>query len=213
MRNSIIQNVRYLFLIIILLSLSFFTINYYVISFWEKFLYPKNSKLDLKVWLILWAWIKNNSQPSDILKDRLDTWVEAYKNKLISKIIVSWDNSKINYNEPEVMEKYLLKKWVLKKDIFKDYAWFDTYDSIYRAKNIFWVKKMLIFTQKYHLYRALYISNNLWIDSYWMVSDKHIYLNMIWFKFRELFSRVKAFLEVEILKSKPKFLWKKIKIN
>ena len=213
MFDKFIQNIRYLFLIIILVLLSFFSINYYIINFWWNFIYNWDLKLENKVWLVLWAWIKNNTYPSDILKDRLDVAIESYNKNIISKVIVSGDNSKINHNEPEVMQKYLIEKGVLKSDIFKDHAWFDTYDSIYRAKAIFDVKEMIIFTQEYHLYRALYIWNKLWIKTYWITTDNHKYIHIVSFKSRELFSRIKAFFEVELLKSTPKFLWEKIDIN
>lgn len=213
MINKVKKIIRCLFLIIILFVLFFFSINCYIINFWDKFIYKQAILPNNRIWLVLWAWINNNSHPTDILKDRLDTAIEVYKNKTISKIIVSWDNSTINHNEPLVMEKYLILNWVSKEDIFKDHAWFDTYDSIYRAKVIFQVEKMIIFTQKYHLYRALYISNKLWIDSYWIATDKHTYLDIRKFKSREMLSRIKAFFEIEILDSKPKFFWDKLKIN
>jgi len=202
-------------LLIFFVSIIFLSIfiNFYVINFWTKYI-KKIDNLDKKyVWLVLWAWIKYNKEPTDILKDRLYTAYLAYINKKISKIIVSWDNSKVYHNEPEVMEKYLVDLWVKKEDIYKDYAWFDTYDSIYRSKEIFWVKDLVIFTQEYHLYRALYIANKLWINSEWVVSDRHEYLAIDRFKLREFLSRIKAFFEVELFKPKPKFLGEKIKIN
>jgi vancomycin permeability regulator SanA len=188
-------------------------INFYILNYSKDYFININSLEKSKVWLVLWAWIKYNKEPTDILKDRLQTAFEAYKSWKIKKIIVSGDNSKIYHNEPEVMEKYLLNLWVNKNDIFKDYAWFDTYDSIYRAKEIFWVKKLIIFTQEYHLYRALYIANRLWINSFWIATNRHNYILIKKFKSREFLSRIKAFFEVEILKTKPKFLGEKIEIK
>ncbi len=197
-----------------LLLLIFFLLNYYIINSSKNYIFDID-KLDnkRKIWLVLWAWIKYNKEPTDILKDRLYTSFLAYKLKKIKKIIVSWDNSKVYHNEPEVMKKYLMKLWVKKEDIYLDYAWFDTYDSIYRAKEIFWVKKLVIFTQKYHLYRALYLARKLWIDWIWVISDRHSYLKIDYFRIREIFSRIKAFFEVEIFRPKPKFLGKKIIIK
>ncbi len=207
------QNIRYLLLILILIIISIITINYYIVSFWESKIVKLDSINNYKVWLVLWASVRPNWIPSDILADRLKTGYEAYSLWKISKIIVSGDNRKLNYNEPEAMKKYLLKLWAKQNDIYLDYAWFDTYDSIYRAREIFSVNKMIIFTQEYHLYRALYIANKLWIESVWIVSDKHNYLWIINYKTREIFSRIKAFFEIEILKTKPKFLGEKIEIK
>ena len=213
MFKNFTQNIRYFLLIFILIILSIITINYYIIDFsWNK-LVNLDSVENYKMWLVLWASVKSNWEPSDILVDRLKTSFEAYRTRKISKIIVSWDNRKINYNEPEAMKKYLIKLWVKPEDIQPDYAGFDTYDSIYRAKEIFWVKQMLIFTQKYHLYRAVYIANKLWINAKWIISDRQKYLWIISFKTREFFSRIKAFLEIEIFKTKPKFLGEKIEIK
>ncbi len=200
--------------LIILIWIFFVWINIYIINFSKDYILDLK-KLDnsRKIALVLWAWIKTNKKPTDILKDRLNTAFLAYKSWKIKKIIVSWDNSKIYHNEPEVMRHYLVDLGVKKTDIYNDYAGFDTYDSIYRAKEIFQAKKIVIFTQKYHLYRAIYISHMLWIDSVWVISDKHKYLKINYFKFREFFSRIKAFFEAWILKSKPKFLWKKIEIK
>ena len=207
------QNLRYFLLLIILWLISFLSINFYVVEYSKTKIVDLKDAKKTKVWLVLWASIKSNWEPSDILADRLKISYEAYNLWKVSKIIVSGDNRKLNYNEPDNMKRYLIKLWVKKKDIYADYAGFDTYDSIYRAKEIFSVQEMLIFTQEYHLYRALYIANKLWIDSYWVASDKQKYLWIINFKIREMFARVKAFLEVEILKTNPKFLGEKIEIK
>jgi len=207
------QNIRYFLLLIILWLISFLAINYYVVEFWRAKILDLNNLEKNKVGLVLWASVKSNWEPSDILADRLKTSYEAYKLWKISKIIVSGDNRKINYNEPENMKNYLLKLWVKSEDIYPDYAGFDTYDSMYRAREIFSVEKMVVFTQKYHLYRALYIANKLWINSVWVISDKHIYLWIIRYKTREILARIKAFLEVEIFKTNPKFLGDKIEIK
>ena len=207
------QNIRYLLLLIILWLISFLAINYYIVEFWKDKIVDLNNLENIKIWLVLWASIKPNWEPSDILADRLKTSYNAYNLWKISKIIVSGDNRKLNYNEPDNMKRYLIKLWVKSSDIYADYAGFDTYDSIYRAKEIFSVQKMIIFTQEYHLYRALYIANKLWIESVWVISDRQKYLWIIRYKTREILARIKAFLEVEIFKSNPKFLGDKIEIK
>jgi len=193
-------------IIIITIIFIIFFANFYIIQFSSNYIFSDIKSIQNKpVWLVLWASIKANSKPSDILADRLKTASNTYRENKIEKIIVSWDNKTLDYNEPEVMETYLISLWVKKQDIFKDYAWFDTYDSIYRANHIFWVKKLVIFTQEYHLYRAVYIANRLWIDSVWIKSDLHEYVWINKFIFREIFARIKAILEVDILKSETKY--------
>ncbi len=210
----VVKIIKILLIFIILIIFFWFLINSYIVWFSrDKIFSINNLESKQAIALVLWAGIKYNKAPTDILKDRLETVYEAYKKWKILKIIVSWDNAKVYHNEPKVMKDYLLKLWVKKEDIYPDYAWFDTYDSIYRAKNIFWVKKIVIFTQKYHLYRSIFIANKLWINSIWVISNRHNYLNITKFTIREFFSRIKAFLEVEFLRPKSRFLWKKIQIK
>lgn len=214
MSQKYIQNIRYFLLLILLFTITLITINTYIINYSSERIVKIKDLSWYKIGLVLWASVKPDWLPSDILADRLKTSQEAYLNWKISKIIVSGDNMKINYNEPDAMKKYLINLWVDKDDIYPDYAWFDTYDSMYRAKRIFWVKKMVIFTQKYHLYRSIYIANKIWIDSVWIESDKQKYLWIVRYRLREFLSRIKAFLEVEILKSETKYLKdKKIEIK
>ena len=213
MFKNLKQNIRYFLLLLLLWFMSLMTINYYIIDLSKQKIVSLDQISWYNIWLVLWASVKSNWTPSDILADRLKTSYEAYNLGKISKIVVSWDNRKLNYNEPEAMKKYLVKLWVLEEDIYLDYAWFDTYDSIYRAREIFSVSKMVIFTQEYHLYRALYIANKLWIKSIWVSSDRQTYLWIIRYKSRETLSRIKAFLEIEIFKTESKFLGDKIEIK
>jgi SanA protein len=188
-------------------------INFYVLSFSKDNYYSSVDDLDsIYVWLVFWASVIWKDEPSDILKDRLDVVFEAYKKNKIEKIIVSWDNSIEYYNEPIVMQKYLIEKWIDVDDIYLDYAWFDTYDSIYRAKKIFWVDIVVLFTQDFHLKRAMYIAKRLWLETYWVETNLHKYVLDDYNNRREIFARIKAFLDVEIFKSKPKFLWNEIEI-
>jgi len=213
MKSKIFKYLQYFFVIIIVIIIFFFLINIYILIYSKSSIININSWEKSNVWLVLWAWIIYNKEPTDILKDRLKMAFQAYNIWKINNIIVSGDNSKVYHNEPEVMEKYLIDLWVNKNNIYKDYAWFSTYDSIYRAKEIFWVKKLIIFTQEYHLYRALYIAKRFGIKSFGITTNSHIYLAIQKFKRREFFSRIKAFFEVEILKTKPKFLGEKIEIK
>ena len=159
-----------------------------------------------EVWLVFGASVKKNLEPSIVLRDRLIVAWEAYNLGKIQKIIVSWDNSEKFYNEPVAMQKYLIGLGVEKRDIYLDYAGFDTYDSIYRAKHIFWVDEVVLFTQDFHLKRAIYISERLGIKSSWVFTNLSTYQSTNYNLKREVLARVKAFLDVEINSSKPKFL-------
>ena len=209
MKKKIIITLSIFFLIIITIII----INFYVLSFSKTNYYYDVEWLEHNyVWLVFWASVLNNWIPSDILKDRLIVAYKAYKAWKIEKIIVSWDNSHSNYNEPIAMQKYLINLWVDIDDIYLDYAWFDTYDSIYRAKEIFWVNKIVLFTQDFHLKRAMYISKRLWLKTYWVETNIHKYSLEDYNNRREIFARIKAFMEIEIFKPKPKYLWDRVEI-
>ena len=189
------------------------TINFYVLSHSDtNYYYNVNWLENNYIWLVFWASVSQNGMPSDILKDRLKVTYKAYDLWKIEKIIVSWDNSHKSYNEPVAMQKYLMSMWVEEDDIYLDYAWFDTYDTLYRAREIFGVDKIVLFTQDFHLKRAMYIWKRLWIKTLWVETNLQKYLNETYNNRREVFARIKAFLDIEIIKSKPRFLGEEIEI-
>jgi len=208
---------KYFFLgtgIIILWLLTIFLINIYVLGFSKDNYFTKVSKLNQnEVWLVFWASVLNNWMPSDILKDRLKVAANAYKQWKIKQIIVSGDNRKLNYNEPDVMKKYLVSLWVRSSHIHPDYAGFDTYDSLYRARDLFFVKDLTLFTQDFHLKRAMYISYRLGINAVWMQTNLQKYIADDYNNKREIFARVKAFLDVEVFNSQPKYLGDSLRIT
>ena len=188
-------------------------INFYVLQFSKDNIYTEISELPItRVWLVFWASVYRDGTPSPVLKDRLSWAYEAYESGRIKKIIVSWDNSVERYDEPTAMQQHLMSRGIPEEDIFLDYAGFDTFDSIYRADYIFWVTDVALFTQSFHLKRALYIADGLDIDAVGFATDYNLYVDEGYNNRREVFSRIKAFLEIEITNAKPKFLWEKILI-
>lgn len=161
--------------------------------------------------LILWAKVKRDDL-SQILEDRVQTALKVYNADKVYKILISGDNGSKYYNEVWAIAKYLKKKWINTGDLFLDYAGFDTYDSLYRAKHIFQVKSLIIATQKFHLSRAIYIARSLWIQAYGIESDLHQYRNIDRTIYREYIARVKAYIDI-VLWSKPKYEWDIISIN
>lgn len=205
---------KYIVFVLSFWILSILFINLYVLSFSKNAISKDISDIkDKKIWLVFWAKVKNNWVPSDILADRLKVGAKAYKSWKINKIIVSWDNSKVDYDEVSAMANYLVSLWVTKDDIYLDYAWFDTYDSLYRAQYIFWASSLILFTQEFHLKRAIYIWSRLWLDVFWISTDLQNYIYNDYYNRREVFARIKAFIEVDILNSKPKFLGDKVDMS
>ncbi len=192
----------YILCIILLVLISIIGVNIYVISFSDNWYYSdlESINFDKKTWIVFGASVLNNNFPSDILKDRLDMSFNAYELWIVDEIIVSWDSREEDYSESWVMYNYLLSLWVDKDDLIIDYYWLDTYDSLYRAKNNFDKNELVLFTQDFHLKRAMYISKRLWIKTYWIDSSLHKYNNNVYP--REILARIKAFLEIEVFKPK-----------
>ena len=164
--------------------------------------------------IVLGAGVREDGTPSDILTDRLSTALDVLNLGVEGKLLLSGDHGREGYNEVGTMKDYILKNSNIKeKDIFLDHAGFSTYDSIYRAKNIFKVESAIIVTNEYHLPRALYLAEKLGIDAYGYTSDKREYYYMDAYKKREKIAQLKDFLFVNVLKPEPKFLGDSIPVN
>ena len=147
--------------------------------------------------LVLGASMLPSGEPSTILKDRLDVAVGLYKAGVAPKIIMSGDNeSDRTYNEVVNMKKYAVAQGVPSEDIFCDHAGINTYDSMYRARFVFDPKSMVVVTQTYHMYRALYDAHSFGIEAIGVTSDLHTYEKQIYFDIREVGARVSDMINV-----------------
>ena len=151
-------------------------------------------------------------KPSPMLEDRLLEGIELYQKGVSKKIIMSGDHGQNEYDEVNIMKQFAIEKGIPSEDIFMDHAGFSTYDSIYRAKEIFEAKKIIIVTQEYHLYRALHIANRLGIEAYGVGADPRQYVGAFNREVREILARNKDFVKC-IIKPNPKFLGDKIPIS
>jgi vancomycin permeability regulator SanA len=155
--------------------------------------------------LVLGAGVRNG-EPSDMLEDRLLVAIELYKSgEVASKLLMSGDHGKADYDEVNVMKRFAIEQGVPSEDIFMDHAGFSTYESIYRAKHIFGAKKIIIVTQEYHLYRALYVAQRLGLEAYGVSSDIREYVGETVRGTREILARNKDFFMC-IFKPKPMYL-------
>lgn len=108
--------------------------------------------------LVLGCGVYADGTPTPMLSDRLTRGVELYQAGWADKLLMSGDNRSQDYNELATMHRVALEKGVPQADVVLDYAGLSTYDSLYRARDIFGVKKVVIVTQEYHMYRALYLA-------------------------------------------------------
>ena len=205
--------IKFLFMFIIFCLFIIFMPNLYVKnSIRNKIIEEKyNDIKDYDCILVLGAGVWKNG-PSPILKDRLDKAIELYKMGVAPKIIMSGDHGTEEYDEVNSMKKYAIDNGVPSEDIFMDHAGFSTYDSMYRAKYVFGAKKMVIVTQEYHIYRALYISHNLNIDVIGIPAEKINYSGQESRELREILARDKDFVKC-LYKPKSKYLGDEISLS
>ena len=162
--------------------------------------------------LVLGAAVNADGTPSAMLRDRLDVAVDLYEKGVAPVLLLSGDNGQMVYNEVQSMKDYVVAAGVPEEVVFLDHAGFSTYESVYRAKYIFGVERMVVVTQTYHLYRALYGCRSFGIEAVGAASDQKLYGGQEGREFREVLARSKDFVKW-IFKMKPTFLGDSISLE
>ncbi|NLP16099.1 MAG: DUF218 domain-containing protein [Clostridiales bacterium] len=190
------------------------SINGYIISTSKKRIISleQASNLDeVDCILVLGAGVWGD-RPTFMLEDRLNFGINLYKAGASDRILMSGDHGRKHYDEVNVMKDYAVNEGVLSSHVFMDHAGFSTYESIYRARDIFQAKKIIIVTQKYHLYRALYVADKLGLEAYGVASNPREYSGQRSRDIREILARIKDFLYV-IVKPEPTYLGDSIPVS
>jgi len=167
---------------------------------------------DIDCILVLGCQVRADKSPSAMLSDRLKRGIELYQKGIAPKLLMSGDHGTKEYDEVNAMKKAAVDEGISSSDIFMDHAGFSTYESLYRAKEVFGAEKIIVVTQKYHLYRALYIAKELGIEAYGVSSDYRTYLGQSNREAREILARCKDFFK-SVFKPEPTFLGEKIPLN
>ncbi|HLN62803.1 MAG TPA: ElyC/SanA/YdcF family protein [Symbiobacteriaceae bacterium] len=162
--------------------------------------------------LVLGAYVYPSGRPSDMVVDRLEMAYTLYQAGKAPKILISGDHGQVEYDEVNAMRRYLEAKGVPPEDIFMDHAGFDTYNSMYRARNIFHVKSAIVVTQAFHLPRAVWLARRMGLEAEGVVADRWQYAGAEYYALREAAARVKAFGEVAV-HARPVFLGPAIPIT
>lgn len=185
-----------------LLIIPIFLLNFFIRKEFQDLIYPETefSEIeDTRIGIVFGAGLdKKAENPSIILKDRLDTAVILYKSGKVQKLVVSGDNRFENYNEPTVMFEYLIKEGVSEFDIERDYAGRSTYDTCFRAKEIFGISEAVLITQDFHLPRALFTCQNLGIQVQGASANRNFYVKRNYNNFREIFAMVNTFVKIYV---------------
>ena len=203
-KKRVLRTLAVLMLLSVLVPLA---TSYYVMASTEDQIITLEDAADLNAdtILVLGARVWDNGQPSGILKDRINTGVDLYEAGASERLLMSGDHGQDEYDEVNAMKDFAIEQGVAPSVIFMDHAGFSTYESLYRARDIFQVKTVVIVTQTYHLYRALYIARALGLDAYGVSCDRRDYNPYILFSVREIFARCKDFL-YSIIQPLPTYL-------
>lgn len=203
-----------LLLVIVLAFVCILIINAYVkSSVKDKIITADEAALlDADCILVLGAGVWADGRPSHMLEDRLLQGIELYENGASNRLLMSGDHGRKEYDEVNAMKQFAIDRNIASEHIFMDHAGFSTYESLYRARDVFKAKKIIVVTQEYHLYRALYIAEKLGLEAYGVASDPRQYAGQEYRELREIFARVKDFFNV-IFKPEPTYLGKAIPVS
>ena len=203
---KIIKSILFKIIILIIAAfLVFIFINSYVKSSTENLIISEDEALNINpdCIIVLGAGVRSDGSPSPMLQDRLITGIELYEKGVSDRILMSGDHTKKGYDEVNTMKSYAVDRGIPSEHIFMDHAGISTYDSIYRAKEIFQAERIVIVTQEYHLYRALYVAEKLGVEAYGVSSDVRVYAGQEARELREKAARVKDFFKA-VLKPESK---------
>lgn len=198
----------------VLLAAAVFVPNFIVIKKTESNIVALEEAAELSdvdCAVILGAGVREG-KPTPMLRDRLLVGIDLYKSGAVKKLIMSGDHGSTDYDEVNIMKSFALENGIPDEDIFMDHAGFSTYETIYRAREIFEADNIIIVSQKYHLYRALYIAEKLGIKSVGVSADLDTYRGQTKRDLREILARDKDFFKC-IFKPKPTYLGDKIPVS
>lgn len=166
---------------------------------------------DVDCIIVLGCQVREDGSLSDMLHDRLWRSVQLYEEGVSDRLLMSGDHGREDYNEVGAMKQYAINRGVPSEAVFMDHAGFSTYETMYRAKEVFKARKVVIVTQGYHLYRALYIAEKLGLEAYGVASDLQSYVGQSKRDVREVAARCKDFVKC-IFKPEPTYLGELIPI-
>jgi len=222
MKKMMKKNVKKIVIVVLSLTgiclagfLTVIGINLYMInSVSDRILTTEEATLlnDVDCAIVLGCLVWDDGTPSMMLADRIKRGDELYETGAVPKLLMSGDHGQNGYDEVNTMKKYAMKEGIPSSDIFMDHAGFSTYETMYRAKEVFAADTVIIVTQEYHLYRSLYIAGKLGLNAYGVPADYHVYQTRYRNEAREFLARVKDFISSQV-KPLPTYLGEVIPIS
>jgi len=216
MKKSIKTVVMVFFISCALALLATLAINIGMILAARKYVYSDADALPQRTAILILGSQTRGTRLSRVLQDRVDAGIGLMETGKGKKLLLSGDHGQRYYDEVNAMRLYVLSNApaIQEEDIFMDHAGFNTWDSMYRARDVFEVKDLLIVTQEFHISRAVCIARSLGLDAvgYGINQDNFRGRSLRNWRLREYMARVKAFYSI-IVKPKPRYLGDKIPIT
>lgn len=158
-----------------------------------------------RVAVVFGAGLWRDGSPTPVLRDRVEMAARLYFTGRVERLLFSGDNRFVNYNEPAAMRLYALALGVPDEAIVLDYAGRRTYDTCYRARQIFQVEQAILVTQSFHLPRALFTCNHLGLEAIGVASDLRSYppSSMLYWNMREVLATAGAFWDLYVSRPVP----------
>ena len=167
---------------------------------------------DIDAIVVLGCQVRPDGTPSLMLQDRIDKSVELYKAGAASTILMSGDHHTQDYDEPGKMKEVAVGQGVEARDVFQDHGGLSTYETMYRAKEVFGAQRVLIVTQRYHLYRSLYIAQALGLEAWGVPALEVNYPGQTYRDVREILARCKDVVK-SISQPLPTYLGKAVDLD
>lgn len=207
-RNRLLAAIKALVLFLLVLLTAVTVINRVVVIRSRDYILTEDEAKNLRdvdCILVLGAGVYANRYPSLMLEDRLLKAIELYRLGVSDRLLMSGDNSTVHYNEVQVMKNYAVEAGIPSSDVFRDHAGFSTYESMYRARDVFNVRRVVIVTQDYHLYRAVYNARALGLEAWGVAARPELYRGQALRDAREFVARIKDWLYC-LYQPEPTFL-------
>lgn len=201
-KSNILKSIAFLLYLLVLLSIFVIVVNVNVVQNFKDKIYGiddiESIFQNYECILILGAGVRDDGSPSPMLFDRLQTGKSAFLACEADFVFLSGDSESENYTETVTMRNELIKMGIEEDDIISDGYGLSTYESIWRIKYVYGFDKILIISQKYHLYRALYIANELGIDAIGIDAALRKYGKQPIYSLREYLARFKDVFFTEL---------------
>jgi len=162
--------------------------------------------------MVLGCQVDDSGRPRAMLSDRLDCGIQLYNIGAAPKLLMTGDHGRVTYDEVNAMKTYAMDRGIISDDVFMDHAGFSTYESMYRARDVFQADCIIIVTQEYHLYRSIYNARALGIEAYGVAAAPRSYYGQTRMSLREMLARCKDYMFC-IFQPEPTFLGEVIPIS